>query len=491
MIPQEDPTPCRPARPITSRPAVVPPGFTSRSAPREDRRDDRAGFRPGQPGSRHADRDRRRPRGAAGLVTATLSLLLRETVLPAHRRIDALPFFSALRERTLTVERYVDQLRAMAIVAATLERAVATSGDPAVQAVRAAASPRAALLLQDLAHFDRRGPMPDDPKPAAAALGLAGEIILAAAERPLRLVGHLYLAQEIVIGTGAHLEAALAFAGVDGAGTAWYRSGGNEAEPGFTRFCGVLDALSVEEQGRLDAAGGAASAAAGLERIHAELDPGHLPARRLLATTLNVEAGDHEVPRGAAETAAALRAGERCLDEFPYVRDRWGERGVRYTRSDAAWIASLGDLSPEAVSLQVQWLAGILARRGMPSLLLERQLYLLEEELPAGPPSAVRTLVGMAARDLSERRQRALPGDVAGRIEDAFVSSAGSGSDPERRQAARLLLSAVADEGAGFSGAIEALTAWYRSDQFPAAWNDSVDVLVRTALAVFANRGER
>ncbi len=416
-------------------------------------------------------------------MTASLSGRLRDAVLPIHRRIDALPFFAALAGRTLSVERYVDQIRAMAIVATTLERAVSESPAPSVQRARSAAASRASLLLDDLTFFDRRGPLPDDPAPRAAALDLASEIMLAATERPVRLLGHLYVSQGMTIGNIVHRADASACAGGGPLGATWYRGHGEETGPRFRSFCSVLDDLALGEEGRQEAVASAASAVAGLERIHAALDPHAQPSRRFLATTFNPEAGDHGVPAGAAETAAALRAGERCLEEFPYFLERWGERGRRYTRSDVAWLASLGELSTDDVGHQVRWLAGLLARRGMPSLLLERQLLILEEELSAAAPSSRWSLLGDAARGLSARRLGVLSGAVTEQIAGAFVDSTENGSMAERHRVARLLLSAVADEWAGIPGAVAALTAWYRNDRLPASWNESVDVLVREAFA--------
>ena len=75
-------------------------------------------------------------------MTASLAVRLREAVLPAHRRIEGLPFFVALAGRALPVERYVDQLRVIAIAATALERAVSQAQDPAVQEARAAAAAR-------------------------------------------------------------------------------------------------------------------------------------------------------------------------------------------------------------------------------------------------------------------------------------------------------------------------------------------------------------
>jgi heme oxygenase len=416
-------------------------------------------------------------------MTTSISQLLREAVLPTHRRIESLPFFAALTGRVLPVERYVDQLRAMAIVTTTLERAVAAAQDPAVRALRSVATGRAGLLLDDLAFFDGRGPLPDDPAPTSAAIALASEITLASAETPVRLLGHLYVSQGMAIGNIVHREDAKACAGGSAGGAKWYAGYGDETGPRFRTFCGALDTLALDEEALREAAGAAASAIAGLEKIHAVLDPAVLPCRRFLATTYNAEAGAHNVPAGAVETTAAHRAGERCLEEFPYFMERWGERGRRYTRSDVGWLTSLATLSPDEGIQQIRWFAGVLARRGMPSLLLERQLLLLREEMAVADPSSRWSLLGEAARDLSARRLGVLPEAAAESLAAAFVASAGSGTETERLRVARLLLSAVADESTGIPGTVEAITAWYRDARFPASWTSAVDVLVQDAFS--------
>lgn len=418
-----------------------------------------------------------------------LSQRLREAVLPVHRRIEALPFFAALAGRTLPAERYVDQLRAMAIVETTLERAVAQVQDPAVRTVRSAATLRARLLLDDLGFFDRHGPLPDDPEPTGAALDLAGEILLAAAERPLRFLGSLYVSQGATLGNQVHREDAVACAGGEGGGATWYAGGGNGTGPRFRSFCAALDGLALGETAQGEAVDGAASSVAGLERVHIALSPATRPERRFLATTYNAEAGAHDVPADAAETTAALRAGDRCLEEFPYFLERWGERGLRYTRSDVTWLATLAGLTLSDVMQQTRWFAGVLARRGMPSLLLERQLLLLEEELSLVAPSRRWSLLGDAARDLAARRLQILPEPVAEPVAVSFVASAGHGSEVERRRVAKLLLAAVADEATGLAGTVAAVTAWYRDGRFPASWNAAVDVLLRDAFAATRRTG--
>ena len=103
-----------------------------------------------------------------------LSDRLREAVRPIHERIERLPFFAALSARTLPLERYVDQLRAMAIVEATLDRTLLSTRHPAVAAARDG-SPRPAAPGSRSAGT-APGPAPpqapdNPPTPATAATG--------------------------------------------------------------------------------------------------------------------------------------------------------------------------------------------------------------------------------------------------------------------------------------------------------------------------------
>lgn len=416
-----------------------------------------------------------------------LSGRLREAVGPIHERIERLPFFMALSARALSFERYLDQLRAMAIVEATLERVLLSTRHPAVAAARDAVPSRLEALLSDLASFDRRGPLPDDPAPATAALGLSRAMLLLSADRPAALLGPLYVSTGMTLGNLVHLEDVRSCAG--GGGTGWYEGHGPATGPAFRRFCSVLDELALAPGEAASAVEAAVACAEDLERVHAALDPATRPHRRFLATTLNPEAGVHPVPNDPSEMAAALRAGARCLEEHPYFLSRYGERGRRFTGSDAAWLVSLTALPPADVSGQVGWLASVLARKGMPSLLLERQLVLLAEELRAGGVPRDGGVLERAARELADRRREALPEETCARLAETFVDSCGHGTGEERRAAAGLLLAAAADEATGLSGTVRAVTEWYRGPRYPGSWNGAVDVLVRDALAAAARRG--
>ena len=416
-----------------------------------------------------------------------LSGRLREAVGPIHERIERLPFFAALSARTLPLERYVDQLRAMAIVEATLDRTLLSTGHPAVVTACDAVPSRLEALFADLASFDRRGPLPDDPAPASAALALSRALLLLSADRPAALLGPLYVSTGMTLGNLVHLEDARACAG--GGGTAWYEGHGAGTGPAFRRFCSALDGLALAPGEAAAAVEAAVACAEALEDVHAALDPATRPPRRFLSTTLNPEAGAHPVPSDPSELAAALRAGARCLEEYPYFLSRYGERGRRFTGSDAAWLVSLTALPPADVSGQVDWLASVLARKGMPSLLLERQLLLLAEELRGGGVPRDAGVLEAAARELADRRREALSEEVAARLAETFAVTCGHAPDEEGRAAASLLIAAAADEATGLAGTVRAVTEWFRGPRHPARWNEAVDVLVRDALAATARRG--
>jgi hypothetical protein len=213
------------------------------------------------------------------------------------------------------------------------------------------------------------------------------------------------------------------------------------------------------------------------------------------AIQLNRAAGYHPVTRDPREIEAARRAGERSLEEFPYFRHRYGERGRAFGVSDGAWLASLCDLSgDDFVDREIGWLAGVLGARGMPSLLLERHLVFLAEELERAVPERrdrYQTLVRAAAR---MRRARL---SILAQVEAAeLVRSFGERADPESLatlpRMGEILASAAVDEAAGAESAVSSVLAWVADpDRFTARWIDAVEQTVREARDLAARRAGR
>jgi hypothetical protein len=210
-----------------------------------------------------------------------------------------------------------------------------------------------------------------------------------------------------------------------------------------------------------------------------------LPGARALAsaTSLNPSAGDHVVTADPRELAACERAGKRSWSTWTYYARRYGERGRQFTRSDSAWIATLGGNAASIVEPQIRWLGALLAARGMPRLLLEDHLRILHEELVAAVPeraSAYAVLL-QAADSLRGERDAAMPKGTLGALETGFHDLVEGAAEDDLRAGA-LIGAAVADEQAGVPRAVDSLIEWLAEPaRFPAGWVAAVEQTLRHA----------
>lgn len=162
-------------------------------------------------------------------------------------------------------------------------------------------------------------------------------------------------------------------------------------------------------------------------------------------TLVNAEAGVYPVATDAEVLRAGVRAAHRTFVDHPYYAIRYGARGGRWAASDSSWIGHLLPAAPPVAIRQISWLAGFLARKGMPTWLMERHLAALATELEtagiaAGPlPQAAAHLRDVrsahADDEALERAQRAVeetvrtpPAPDAGRLLAAGVADVLSGA---------------------------------------------------------------
>ncbi|HEU4521273.1 MAG TPA: hypothetical protein VFT12_04665 [Thermoanaerobaculia bacterium] len=195
---------------------------------------------------------------------------------------------------------------------------------------------------------------------------------------------------------------------------------------------------------------------------------------------MNPEAGSHPVTTETRELAAALRASERSLREFPYYRERYGERGARFGESDSGWLVSLCSGPAAFARQQVQWLGAVLSSRGMPQLLLEKHLQFLEEELSRAIPSnrSAWRILGRCADDLRRARIRGIPEDAGRAIAEKF-EAVWRERIPEM---GILLVSAVADERNGIERAVVSVEEWAAdAERFSRKWVRAVRETIAAA----------
>ncbi|HEY0138939.1 MAG TPA: hypothetical protein VGB85_32860 [Nannocystis sp.] len=212
--------------------------------------------------------------------------------------------------------------------------------------------------------------------------------------------------------------------------------------------------------------------------------PGLVRRPREILATLNSEAGDHAVVTDPRELQAAIRAGERSWQRFPYYEQRYAERGEKFTRSDSAWLASLADYGQSTATSQIIWLGRVLASRGMPRWLLELHLGVLHDELSRALParaSIYATLLG-AADTLRALREEHIPAALFTGLTTSFAEQVGPEWDSRLPETGGLLAAAVADEKAGIALAVPSLAIWMTdASRFPPRWISAVEATIERA----------
>jgi hypothetical protein len=174
---------------------------------------------------------------------------------------------------------------------------------------------------------------------------------------------------------------------------------------------------------------------------------------------------------------------ERSWSKWTYYARRYGERGRQFTRSDSAWIATLGGDAAPIVERQIRWLGALLAARGMPRLLLEDHLRILHEELMAAVPERASdyAVLLQAAKCLRDERELAMTEGMLAQLEIGFHALVEGAAEDDLRAGA-LIGAAVADEKAGVPRAVDSLIEWLADPaRFPAGWLAAVEQTLRRA----------
>jgi hypothetical protein len=172
----------------------------------------------------------------------------------------------------------------------------------------------------------------------------------------------------------------------------------------------------------------------------------------------NPDAGNHPLPDNPDEVIASIRAAERCMDTFPYLGIRFGQRGDAFARTDSGYLTTLVRFPQDYLIEQVQWLARVLSNRGMPRWLMEVHLEILAEELGRAIPSGSADYGKLQADAavLGNERRAIIPQASFDNLADEFATQGGT-SIPNF---GGLIVSAVCDEACGIDAAVASMTQW-------------------------------
>ena len=195
-----------------------------------------------------------------------------------------------------------------------------------------------------------------------------------------------------------------------------------------------------------------------------------------LAHTINPFAGLHVISPDARDQEAARRAGEASMREFPYYRERFGDRAALFGASDGAWLLTLCDADAGHVRSQVLWLGSVLSARGVPQWLLERHLEILHGELLRATADERRCApLLQGARVLRGLRGEQIAEHDFQRLAEAFAARADAEWARRLPWMGAILVSAVCDKAAGIGKAVTSMHQWAADPSiFPPAWVSAV-----------------
>jgi len=403
----------------------------------------------------------------------TLMDSLKEAISERHARMETLPFIVALKNGQLPLESYVAQLRAMAVIQGTLEHEFSQIKSGEIRTLLLDRPSRLVHLRRDLSVFDKLF-VPDIEAALEHTRNIAEKIRRYRVEQPTDLLGILYVLQGTTLGNAVHLPDVIKGFGSQTAGTAHFYAGyGHETGKYWLEFSRAMNALPMDQDGYQRLIQVALDFFDQLEALYSTFYPIKNTKKVFTASMLNPEAGDHAVPSDVREIEAAVAAAKRCREEFPYFDERYQERGRSFSKSDAAWLATLADLPQAQLLSQVEWLGRVLGNRGMPRITLERQLELLHDELAAAVLGKIDQYKGLleAATSLKADRHKYIEEPAFSRLAREFHVATDGELLGRFKRTGDLIVSAVCDEQAGVTEAVTSLLPWLTdAERFPRQW---------------------
>jgi heme oxygenase len=407
----------------------------------------------------------------------SLSEKLKLATALAHSSLETTAFSLALREGKLPRESSVTYLVGLSIIHAVLERSFSLNGFTPNREIFRITAPKLSFLLADLALISAE--RVKTIKPAVMnAIELVNQLIVASSSDAAP-IGFLYVL-EASQNDGLFLKEAFADSlGLPKEKISYFDCYGAKTRSNWEQFLNRLDSQPLTDEEAKVVETSAIAAYAGLEKLQCSLLPFSREALTHNVTAVNPEAGIHAMPEDPVLIDVALRAGIRARDKFPYLEQRFGERGRRFTASDSCWLLSLVPQEFNSIKKSIWWLRTVLSSRGIPSVILENHMRELASGLEAVPNcggttenfrKAIVALEAERGKYLSEADYQ----KISAKYRDDLNSNSGN-LDP-----LPLLISARLDELSGIKGADEATYGWFASSQGKAAkWGTLISEVSR------------
>lgn len=300
--------------------------------------------------------------------------------MQAHRQLESLGFAKQLQQKCASRITFLNYLKSLAIITSVFERKLATSDASLLGPFKKLYREKLSALLNDIKLFQNRY-NEDDRNTIGVALAIADKIIFPQEGDAAILVGYLYVLEGSTLGGEVLLSCLRENFPDRTPGLRYFGFHQSQARESWRSFQAEFD-LIEDFNHRTDIKRAAIEAFDGFAQIFESLekiDGGTLTAH---ITSINPEAGNHEMPADPEAIEAAIKAANLCFKEFSILEKKFGERGRRFTMSDSCWLVTLLGMKFEIAVAQVKWLQGVLEPRGIPKGMLIRHLQILDECLP-------------------------------------------------------------------------------------------------------------
>jgi hypothetical protein len=250
----------------------------------------------------------------------------------------------------------------------------------------------------------------------------------------------------------------------------------------WNTFLGVLSALSFDDGQRERIAASAVGCFECLKGICATVYPYSSKDLKYNAAAVNFEAGDHAIPQNPIEIDLALRAGKAAWEKFPYLEQRYGARGKRFTNSDSCWLVTLTRAPGQDVATKaLDWLRTVLATRGIPTVVLEVHLRTIRQAITLEFPEQIkmRTQFDLFLSNREAERRVYFGAEGQSPLIDVFNRRFQACSGLKVESAAELIVSAWMDERSRVTGSLSALHNWITDvGRFSGDWIANVNELL-------------
>jgi len=411
---------------------------------------------------------------------ADLHELLRTETAGLHDRLERLPYFQALQSGELCKPAIVSLMRSLAIIHAVLERELSQVATPGLAELSKRAIAKVPLLIADLATLGAESV----PSVTAAIRGALdyGAAILTDADDPWSLAGVLYVLEGSQKGGVVLQQAYLRCLKINVGQLSYFGCYGRRTAAHWTDFGAALDSLRIGTEQARQVVAAAIRCFQHLETICTALHPHASGDLKHHVTAVNFEAGDHAMPQDPREIALALCAASTAWKQYPYLEHRFGGRGRRFTSSDSCWLVALARMPVEAATRNLEWLRGVLASRGIPTVILEGHLHAISLALAAEfaehvemPEHYQRFLAKLEAERDALGGGAVQLSHLVATFDRRFRSCGGF----RVASAAQLIASGWIDERSGIVGAQAAVVDWFTDpERFADDWIANVRLLV-------------